>query len=52
MRTLLVATANPHKMDEFRAIFSDLSYQLLSLNDVLPNINVEETGATFQEIRN
>jgi XTP/dITP diphosphohydrolase len=49
MRTLLVATANPHKMDEFRAIFSDLSYQLLSLNDVLPSINVEETGTTFQE---
>jgi XTP/dITP diphosphohydrolase len=49
MRALLIATANPHKLDEFRAIFSDLSYQLLSLNDVLLSMNVEETGATFQE---
>lgn len=49
MRPLLIATTNPHKLDEFRAIFSDLPYQLLSLNDVQLDINVEETGATFQE---
>ena len=49
MRALLIATANSHKLDEFRAIFSDLPYQLLSLNDVQLDINVEETGTTFQE---
>jgi XTP/dITP diphosphohydrolase len=49
MHALLIATANPHKLDEFRTIFSDLPYQLLSLNDVQLNINVEETGTTFQE---
>ncbi len=49
MRPLLIATANPHKLDEFRAIFSDLPYQLLSLNDAQLDINVEETGTTFQE---
>ena len=49
MRALLIATANPHKLDEFRAIFSDLSYQLLSLNDIQLDLNVEETGTTFQE---
>ncbi len=49
MRALLIATTNRHKLDEFRAIFSDLPYQLLSLNDVQLDINVEETGTTFQE---
>jgi XTP/dITP diphosphohydrolase len=49
MRPLLIATANPHKLDEFRAIFSDLPYQLFSLNDVQLSMNVEETGTTFQE---
>jgi len=49
MRPLLIATANPHKLNEFRAIFSDLPYQLLSLNDVQLDINVEETGTTFQQ---
>jgi len=49
MHALLIATANSHKLDEFRAIFSDLPYQLLSLNDVQLSMNVEETGITFQE---
>jgi XTP/dITP diphosphohydrolase len=49
MRALLIATANTHKWDEFRAIFSDLPYQLLSLKDVQLDINVEETGTTFEE---
>jgi XTP/dITP diphosphohydrolase len=49
MHALLIATANPHKLDEFRTIFSDLPYQLLSLKDIQLNINVEETGTTFQE---
>lgn len=49
MRALLIATANTHKLDEFRAIFSDLPYQLLSLNDIQLNMNVEETGTTFEE---
>jgi XTP/dITP diphosphohydrolase len=47
MRALLIATANPHKLDEFRAIFSDLPYQLLSLDDI--QLDLEETGTTFQE---
>jgi XTP/dITP diphosphohydrolase len=49
MRVLLVATTNRHKLEEFRAIFSDLPYQLLSLNDVQLDLDVEETGTTFQE---
>ncbi len=50
MRSLLLATTNPHKIEEFRAIFTDLPFQLLSLADVsLADMDVEETGTTFQQ---
>src|SRR5579864_5590528 len=49
MRNLLIATTNPHKLEELRAMFSDLPYQLLSLNDIQPCVDVEETGTTFRE---
>jgi XTP/dITP diphosphohydrolase len=49
MRTLLIATTNRHKLEEFRAMFKDLPYQLLSLDDVQPGMDVEETGTTFRE---
>ncbi|HEY7419384.1 MAG TPA: non-canonical purine NTP pyrophosphatase, partial [Ktedonobacteraceae bacterium] len=49
MRSLLLATTNGHKVEEFRAIFSDLPFQLLSLRDVNLDLQVEETGTTFQE---
>lgn len=49
MRTLLLATNNPHKLEEFRAIFSDLPLKLLSLKDLHLDGEVEETGTTFAE---
>jgi XTP/dITP diphosphohydrolase len=49
MRTLLIATKNLHKLEEFRAMFRDLPYQLHSLNDVKLGMDVEETGTTFRE---
>lgn len=49
MRTLLIGTTNRHKLDEFRAIFADLPYQVLSLKDVNVDLDVEETGTTFEE---
>lgn len=49
MHTLLLATSNPHKLEEFRTIFSDMPLRLLSLSDVQLNIDVEETGITFAE---
>jgi XTP/dITP diphosphohydrolase len=49
MRDLLVATTNLHKLEEYRAIFSDLPYRLLSLRDLRSDIDVEETGSTFEE---
>lgn len=50
MRTLLLATTNEGKLKEFRAIFRDLPFQLLSLRDVQIDTDVEEVGATFAEI--
>lgn len=49
MRALLLATSNPHKLEEFRAIFADLPLRLFSLNDIQLDIEVEETGITFAE---
>jgi XTP/dITP diphosphohydrolase len=49
MRALLLATSNPHKLEEFRAIFVDLPLRLFSLNDLQLDIEVEETGTTFAE---
>ncbi|HEY3991481.1 MAG TPA: XTP/dITP diphosphatase [Ktedonobacteraceae bacterium] len=49
MRTLLLATTNEHKLDEFRVIFRDLPFTLLSLRDVQIDMDVEETGTTFAE---
>jgi XTP/dITP diphosphohydrolase len=49
MRDLLVATTNLHKLEEYRAIFSDLPYRLLSLRDIRLDMDVEETGTTFAE---
>ncbi len=49
MRTLLLATSNLHKLEEFRAIFSDLPLRLLSLRDLQLAIDVEEIGTTYAE---
>jgi XTP/dITP diphosphohydrolase len=49
MHTVLLATSNLHKLDEFRAIFSDLPVKLVSLSDIHLAFEVEETGSTFTE---
>ncbi len=49
MRTLLLATTNEHKLREFRTIFRELPFTLLSLRDVHLDMDVEETGTTFAE---
>ncbi len=45
-RPLIVATTNPGKLREFRALLSDLPYEISSLGD-LGAAAPEETGATF-----
>lgn len=47
----LFASANQGKIKEVHEIFSDLNFELFSLNDFndLRAIGLEETGSTFQE---
>src|SRR5436305_3619829 len=49
MHTLLLATSNLHKLEEYRAIFSEMPLSLFSLSDIQLAIDVEETGSTFAE---
>lgn len=49
MRTLLLATTNRHKLEEYYAIFSHLPVTLRSLREVPLEMDVEETGQTFAE---
>lgn len=46
---LLVATTNPDKLREIRAILAGLDVVLLSLADVAPVAEPEETGRTFAD---
>jgi XTP/dITP diphosphohydrolase len=52
MLPLLLATSNPHKLEELRAIFAPEGIRVIGLPD-LPNpgalIEPEETGKTFEE---
>jgi|SRR5579883_577881 len=49
MRTLLLATTNEHKLNEYRTILREIPFTLLSLRDVGIDMDVEETGTTFAE---
>ena len=49
LRRLLIATTNPHKIQEFREILAGLPYEMVSPLDLGMSLEVEETGATFAE---
>jgi XTP/dITP diphosphohydrolase len=49
MSTILVATTNPGKVAEYRAILSDSGNQLLGLHEVGVDFEVYESGQTFEE---
>lgn len=48
-RRLLVATSNPHKIEEFRAILSDIPFEIVGPADLGLVVRLEETGSTFAE---
>ncbi|MFG0328290.1 MAG: RdgB/HAM1 family non-canonical purine NTP pyrophosphatase [Phycisphaerales bacterium] len=49
MKTLLIATSNPHKVDEIRAVLAPLGFQILSLDALGHDLEEpEEDGATFE----
>ncbi len=49
MKTLLIATRNTGKTREFRNLFADLPFRLADLNDFDIQIDVPETGSSFEE---
>ena len=49
MRKLLLATTNLDKLEEYRAIFMDVPFAVVSLRDIQLDMDVEETGTTFAE---
>jgi XTP/dITP diphosphohydrolase len=46
---LLLATSNPHKIEEFHAILAPAPYTLVSPRDLGLDVRVEETGTTFHD---
>ncbi len=49
MKRIIFATANEGKMDEIRAILSDLNVELLSLKDAGLAPDIDENGSTFED---
>ena len=48
-KKLLVATRNSGKVREFSRMLSDLRFDVVGLDDLGIDIDVEETGSTFEE---
>lgn len=48
MRPVLLATTNPNKVREIRALLRDVPVQILTLADVPPIAEPDETGDTFE----
>lgn len=49
MKKLFIASANAHKIEEFKHMLEPLGYEIKSLNDLPETIDIEETGETFEE---
>ncbi|MDP3130434.1 MAG: RdgB/HAM1 family non-canonical purine NTP pyrophosphatase [Bacillota bacterium] len=49
MKTIIVATKNKGKIDEYRVLFAPYGYRIESLLDYPAIPDVEETGTTFAE---
>jgi XTP/dITP diphosphohydrolase len=46
---VLLATSNPHKLQEFREILAELPCTLVSPDELGLRVELEETGATFED---
>lgn len=49
MKKIIIATKNKGKAKDFEALFGPLGYEVLTLHDVAEEMDVEETGTTFEE---
>ena len=49
MKQIMLATANAHKAEEFAAMLKPLGYTVKTLLDLEEDIEIEETGTSFEE---
>jgi XTP/dITP diphosphohydrolase len=49
MKQVVIATKNKGKAKDFEALFGPLGYEVVTMFDVAPDLEIEETGTTFEE---
>ncbi|WKA56217.1 XTP/dITP diphosphatase [Planococcus shixiaomingii] len=49
MKRVIIATQNKGKAKDFETLLTPLGYEVLTLRDVAEDMDVEETGVTFEE---
>lgn len=49
MKKLIVASNNEHKIIEIKQMLKDFPFEVISLKEANIDVDVEETGATFEE---
>ena len=49
MKQVVIATKNKGKAKDFESLFAPLGYKVVTMFEVAPDLEIEETGATFEE---
>ncbi len=49
MKQVVIATKNKGKAKDFEALFAPLGFEVVTMFEVAPNMEIEETGSTFEE---
>ena len=49
MKQIIIATKNKGKAKDFEALFNPIGYEVKTLHDVAEEMEIEETGTTFEE---
>ena len=49
MKQVVIATKNKGKAKDFEALFTPLGFEVVTMFDVAPDMEIEETGTTFEE---
>ncbi|MER2120541.1 MAG: XTP/dITP diphosphatase [Solibacillus sp.] len=49
MKQVVIATKNKGKAKDFEALFGPFGYEVVTMFEVAPDVEIEETGTTFEE---
>lgn len=49
MKQVVIATKNKGKAKDFEALFGPFGYEVVTMFDVAPDVEIDETGKTFEE---